>query len=760
MILKRFSLIISLTFLFFSSLACGWGPSYDQARVVLFLPDLDISADFYNFYYSDINFNNNYFNSSKPDYPEDNINEWNKYIDGLAKPDDIGKFVYEYSIQEVIDYKNKSRYWWEKRNSFADKLLYIGKLDVFDYIIFAKKVEIILKDSDPWYGDNYDYSAMRRLIRFGKLMSQNSDDVFLKQRYAYQVIVLLFYMNEHKEVVDFYDSFFKNIPESEESILKYWSLSYVASCFSFLGDENRSQKLFLRVLENSPAKSLSTYYNLNKNYFKENFDKLSDHEKYYYLVLTSMHNAGKKISVLKTLASQNVNSDHFKLLAIRELNKLEDWLLTKNYTGVPSNNIANYANDFGYAKKLINFSQGVLLKAEPEDKAFWNIYLAHLNFLVKNYGMAKSYLSKAKYNINTNEEALQYHITSALVNISTNNETGFYNEISWLLADSTLNIKKDKIWTNIFVSAYNVYHKQKKYDKAATFLAYILTINYDNYYYYSNTWTNFKDPFFYLDRFANEQQVENFITFNQNVNQANLNKFLLKDYQFDKNRYLDLLGTFRLRSDDLYGALNFYKQVDSNFWYNSYSYKYYLSRNPFASAYLPSFFDETKYDKRFVNKAFFVEQLIDKKNKFKSSYGVEKSILAYELGNAYANMTYFGKAWYYVCYGKSVSGGRLQSTSFNYLVNGNYKTGKKAFEYYNIALNYSKTKHDKSKIYIASLALFEDVNLYEEGDLTDDFYYLDYASVKDSLMRTNYYKLNFEKELPTLYNKFVMSCKY
>ena len=162
------------------------------------------------------------------------------------------------------------------------------------------------------------------------------------------------------------------------------------------------------------------------------------------------------------------------------------------------------------------------------------------------------------------------------------------------------------------------------------------------------------------------------------------------------------MGTIALRKNNLKQALNYYEQIPNT--YNSLNYHgWYLERNPY------NFYNysKKKYKKepKYANKAYFVKTLIEKKEQYKKATGDKKADIAIELGNAYFNMSYFGKHWHYVAYGKSVYGGSVLWTMHNTYINKNYKQCNIALDYYQkaISLYTDKTKKAKAIFFAASI---------------------------------------------------------
>ena len=204
-----------------------------------------------------------------------------------------------------------------------------------------------------------------------------------------------------------------------------------------------------------------------------------------------------------------------------------------------------------------------------------------------------------------------------------------------------------------------LYHDKKQYETAALFMTYAISEG------FTLSWWNFADPFLYLDKYASTEQVKKYLKIIENSDQNSLEYHLIKKYKYDKNRYLDLLGTIELRNGNLDEALDFDLQVDFDFWQSSYHYSNYLSRNPFKEYFQNVQIERTKIpytDRMFENKAFFVTSLKGVSNLYNNAKGEEKGRYALMLANAYYNTTYFGKHWHYLAYGKSIYGGDLYFT--------------------------------------------------------------------------------------------------
>jgi len=778
---KRIKFLIAIpTILLFWAvvISCYWGPYAEDLRVYLFHPATDISGDLYPFFYSTQTYNENW-NMDTSTIPDENIDEWYNYFHQKYEKEDIKNLIYNTKLENLEILADRNDYYYCYYNNFSTQLQELQRYNVSDYFVFAKKVEILLGEADPWYGDNYDVPALEKLIIEGKKKVEETDDFMLKQRYAYQVIVIMRYLTMPDEVVKYYKQIFSKIPQKEQSIIKYWALSHTASCM--YEDKKEQQLAFLEVFINSPAKKITSYQSIDKKYLDSIKNELLPEERNNFLILQELQNSGKSLTALKEISKIDINSENFNTLLIREVNKIEDWILTPKYTkhqpaikfwqNWMSDSITtnNYKEDIKYLGEYINFMESNLKTERVENKALWELILSHLYYIYETPQMAVIHLNKAEKLVKTTTEVNQLRTTRILVSLISSQkfdnklEQKIWDDISWLLIDKNYDQEKERNFTNLMFALQKNYHNKKIYDKSALFMAYEL--NRDNDYDWNNhtRWWNYSDVFFYLDRYATIEQVENFMQIVENPNKTILEKFLLVNLKYKKYDYIELMGTMALRKNDFETAKKYYSQIPENYWKLT-NYEYYINRNPFVFYKYPQLNeDDMKFD--YKNKFEFVEYLQEKINKFEASKGEKKSQLAMEIGNAYYNMSFHGKNWAYVSYGKSVMGGRLTHTSFNTFVNDNYKKCSTAIKYYEIALQ-NANKDDKPQILFILSTIQNDSQIFEEEtgddpsindlDLRYSGRYKYHRDKKDYM--ENVYIKKLKSDYPTDYNYYLEEC--
>jgi hypothetical protein len=173
---------------------------------------------------------------------------------------------------------------------------------------------------------------------------------------------------------------------------------------------------------------------------------------------------------------------------------------------------------------------------------------------------------------------------------------------------------------------------------------------------------------------------------------------------------------------------------------------------------LPTIERPKLYDINYCNKSFFVKQLIEKKQKYETAKLEEKGKIALELANAYFNMSYFGKNWHYVCYGKSVYGGSLYYTDFDTDVNENYKKCNIAFKYYDEAIKLLKNKELKSQTYFLAASVFTNIKTFKFYSDVEGWFDYDYDNSEKKI--TNPYLITFKKFSKEKYEFYLEECAF
>ncbi|MBN2890719.1 MAG: hypothetical protein JXL97_02530 [Bacteroidales bacterium] len=767
MIWKKFTFVAKVFVIWLVLMSCSWGPWDGDYRVQLFDASVGVSKNMYPFYYSYYTLNSNFEAANMTEYfiPQENLDEWRTVVTGNYSDEDIVSLVYSVPLDSLYLMKNNKQSYG---NDFAKSIINNNQSDVLDYLIFARKVENALPDYYDYWDDTdeeTDWKLLEKYATFAKKFALHYNHKNISQRYAYQAIVIYRYMSEYKKAVNLYNKTFAKIEKADESVLKYWALSHVAFCEENLQEGDVVALNYLDVFYNCDAKKHWSYRQLKISDLEQLQSKFTDQQNYTFLVLKELHNPGKALTGLKEIAKIDPNHELYRLLINREVNKIEHWLLTKEYIDYKGNLIDdsnNLQNDTKYTKDIIDLVKSTLNVLNNENKAHAELVLAHLFYLLDDYNTASGYLKNAKPIVKTEEEIKQFYTEKILINSAKTDvfsdefaET-LFNDFKHLDYDNKKVITNSKVFQSLIQAEYRIFHDKKQYDIAALFMAFATKSDFS----FWQTWWNFSDAFFYLDKYASIEQVESFMNIVEKNNKNSMESYLLNNFEFDKNRYYDLLGTMELRKNNLESAYEYYKKIPANFWQNKYYYAEYLDFNPFDNSFLYWGQDE-QIDAKYADKRYFVEKLLEIRKQYGSSVGEEKGKYALQLANAYYNMSYYGKNWMYVCYGKSADGGRVNWTAFNVEVNKNYQDCSEAFKYYDEAIALLTDVELKSKAYFFATGAYTEarswnLRIYEGDYYSENYWKGNYSDGRNK----NPYVAKFKAFSPEKFEQYLDGCGY
>ncbi len=737
--------------------ACWWGPEPESLRVWLFNPAVNGHNDLSPFYFNTDSWNA-YHIFDWNNIPEENIEEWHAYFNQQIDKEAIRELVYRISTTELLEIKDGKT----STNALSIYLKKNKRNDVLEYLYFAKQVEDLFRPVDEWTQQELDKKKALNFANEAKKKAEKAKDSMMKQRYAYLAVMLFRYAEKFQESIQLYNSVFGTIPANEASVMKYWSLSHIAYAQAST-DKKDSQLNFVRTFANCHAKKFWVTQNIENEYIRNLLTELSGDDLLFANLYLAFRTPAKALPTLKEIGTQNANHPLFKSLLVREINKIEDWILTRKYTGgAPAifywsgeDGAAelNLKNDLAYTKEVAEFVEKLIADKKVTDVGFWQLVAAHLRFTEGNASKAMDLLNKAEKNLKTNEERTQFFYTRMMIRtIAEKKFDAEFEKLIWAdmaeIVKDTTGLSTNRNFSNLMLAFQQAYQNRGFHDRAALFMAYDLKQKER----WETRWWDYSTPFFYLDKYANRQQVENFANIANSKTKSPLEAFLLADFETDSNRLIDLMGTMELRNGNLADALKYYQKIPKNFWSENYDYTIYLDKNLFHNYKVYFRQDAPERNTDFFNKAILVQTLMSEIEFYKAEKDTKKKAeRAFWLGNAYYNLSYFGKHWYAVCYGKSVYGNSVIYTEHNSEVNANYKTCSEALKYYEEAIKLHSDVEKKAEITFLCAGIKHEVDTY-----FDSMQYWEEGTQKPVIQ--NIYAQNLKKNYPEQYAEFRTEC--
>lgn len=675
-----------------NSKACSYYPYGEDIRFSLFSSNIADAEDMEELFFSAQFFNE--YSQKELDGPNENLTEWVAYFGGRFDAAVIDELIYQISYKKPDGRMRK--------NELFQYLKKDGDQATKTYILFAKKVESLLS-YDNWSSEYLNVKQGEKALKFALKKHGQVKSDFLKLRYAYQAMVLAYYLNFPDLGLQIYDE--KITVNPSESVIKTWSLFYKAL---MIGDQLESYRLMAIVFESSRAKNPFIH-----NYFpndEETAGKVleicqNNEEKAAVHTVMTFKNPFRALDQLQTIAELDPNSSLLEVLMVREINKLEDWFYTDRYTGMGSAfnseyydesfediDAKNFESDRYYLLEVFTFATNFIKENPAKNNAFWNTSLAYMSYMLEDAVYTEFHLSQAQSQNPNRVELAEIKTIEllALVKFAEEWDKVFQNDLYARLRE--LEEFQEEIYNyDRFYGQIMLAISRKFLDEGDLSLAALFEtkVSDDTYERYSNWGDNKYQGFDLLNENADPADMEAFFELWNKKDKTNLETYLFEGMEGWKWRFTDLWGTTYLREDRLEEALKIYETIPDSVWkVTNHTYHYYYAQelhdDPFETRFMAPGYGP--FGDKTYTKPEFVKEIIRLKKAVQTN-APHKAYNYMLLGNAYYNMSHDGNSWYYSEYAWSVES--LYGSSGK---NEEYKTANKAINYYKLAEETSKNE--------------------------------------------------------------------
>ncbi len=743
--------------------ACGFYPYGEDTRISLFNPK---AFGFYQ--YADFYFSSNTFEHNDKDLPstyiEPNTKLWFDYCKGKVEIPFVEAAIYNLS-EEEIDAKSQ--------NEFIIYLHQQKDKETLNYLRFAKKCEFYNSwQDDPWEKESFSLLPKRKeLMNKAIELSKNTKNQTIKKRYVFLAIRLAWYNQHFEQIKTLFASTFEKA--TKKDILYYWSLYFKSFTENDLSLANYE-------LAQVFAHAIDKRFVCHQHYKKDiSIDKVLQHaktneEKANVYLLAGIEKPDKALIYLQKMHELNPGSDGLSFLLLREINKIEDFVLTPYYTLFePSLELWNIEekeasvqqiikrseNDRIYAKEVLQFINAVDIN-KVSNSILWNTGKAYLQFISRDYSTCLASINKLEKTL-TNEELnhqLQFIKALALTANQTKGKANIPIEIQEILMSNKNNEQL------IFVVGKELEYLENTSDAAILYSRLTKTYFEENseytskqvYWkttknkgtYYSDFYTDYFD---YTDVVFTPEQTELLIEdIRKNKNEKD--SFSVFKYEILKDqipRLYDLLGTKYIRQNKLKNALIAFEKAGQQYWNRAYTSweenENIFDQNPFYTLkYTPSFIEAK--DKIRLNKFTVTKQLITYLEKAENKNEKDRDYYYFLVANAYYNMGCLGNVYmmrrmgYWSAYNISEIEDEHE-----------FRQSNLAKQYYLLAKQYSKT--EKFKALCLRMVVRCEKNKIEFkhiGNWGEDNY--------NDALEANIYYLQLKSEYPKYFDDLVSNC--
>jgi hypothetical protein len=744
--LTSFILVLAIS-IFGNSFACGpYWPYGDDLRFSLLNPRNFKFTNLDCFYYTAYQTSYEYLRDTVYKNPDENILLWKKRCKNIPLTDDIVEAIYE--LDDSLHYSINS-------NSFARYLFQHKDKAAIDYINFAKNCSKYNQTmDDPWERDDEAKIPMREYLTQQALQkAKTTADKDIRSRYAFLAIRLAYYNGNAAQIRTIYETWFAKT--TTKNIIYYWALYFKTLVQPTGALRNYESAL---IFSNAPDKRFMIAFQYDKSIPLAKtvaFAKNARERAAIYL-LNGIKNYGHGLTEIQSLYKCDPHNEGLSFLLLREVNKLEDWILTPYYTNYPPS-------------LFEEMSRPAMNRRILRDKAYLNDVLSFLNEIdldkVKNplsIKTAKTYLTymSGEYdkclselnsiNKSTRDSKLknQLNIIQALCILG--KQQKYKATLTDFIKNELLVQYKNRNRKFIFAIARELEYKGNTRD--AAFLLSTLPQDFTDeepktVYWTKKVKTNnwgedyYTDYFSYIDEQYNPAEVQAMIS--EIENNHFTDRFTIWKLHFiktDLQKLYDLLGTKYMRLNNLKAALTAYENVSDTFWLsgNNY-YTDYLDANPFYTN-LYTEHARTKADTITFTKTTLVKKLSEYLSKAEDVHNSNRDYYYFLVANCYFNMTQYGNSWMMKRYYWSTNGVETLMPDNKEYFHCNY-----AKQYYLKAKEVSKNKKF-SALCLRMAARCE-------------FYKITYNNGNWDGEGKNSYYAQLKKQYPNYYDDLVSNCE-
>lgn len=649
--------------------ACGFYLLGEEYRIALLNPYL-LGDDYAAFFYSS-EYLNKLENATNGSDRRANVTAWAEELGPGVTADDAYALIYQTSLEDWVNatsgdlpesFKNNPA--WAavaNRTMIADYLLYAKAYekpafyDPWDDTPVAPGVAALRSDFPSWAKAGYEAAA---------------PGSFLRARWAYQLLLLARYDDNWDGVISIYTEHFAG----QDGPLAVWASFQAAPAWK---DQKKQLVAYANAFTYAPEKALAAYNRSLESFDPEDYNDAvgSNEESANLYVLSAVKHPGPALLAIQNAYELSPGHPLIELLLVREINKLEDWLMTNRLTNnappIQLFDDPDYVNpqqyrtererlrekahkaDRNYLKRLRSFLSEY--EARPGRKDFVRLLRAHTALMDDDFYRAMLYSNGIDQG-NT-PIADQARIIRYLATVQSGEKNNLQQNdyvaatLPRLMKQFPVNTA-DYRWEDGYVSVYgnaglalpritSQYYAEQGDTVAAFFLH-----NLSSDLAYNTGWASkYYTAIDYLDRTISPEVTDKIIGVIEGKHDDQpLYAFLRQTARVHANAVRDVAGTVALRRNAPGQAARYFSAIPASWYAGAYEFNAYLDRSPFV---LPG-----ESPRPFPGKLAVAKRIAS----LKQLADAGDAGACYTLGTAWANMSYYGNTWMMLTYGQSSTG--------------------------------------------------------------------------------------------------------
>lgn len=686
---------------------CGPGFMGEDYRFWLLQPELAEARSLHSFYFT----TDHLYETDDQELQEIgyrlNLAEWKELV---------GKDVPEEAISTILYGTDPSAFWLNENELFANNT-FLKRLTELkggwpEFIRFAKACEQLANQGDPWGFAEHDSVGLSRAWRDGRALLKLANEPALKARVAYQLVRIAHYgglpLQDAQQVYDTHLA-----PQRDKTWLEPSAAFYLAS----MQPNPQRDLAYADLLDRAPDKR-SRMVNLFVSGEVATYLTMatSDKQRASLLVMRDLQHPGRALEDLERIAKWDPANPHLPLLLCREVNKLEDWLLTPDLTdmgaavlqwsdgedGVSAADVRKA--DLEYLHQVKRFIARVMVNAAPKDQALLVLLNGHLSFICGDLEEARTLLSQVVGMDNSSALArAQARMDLILCGVlNTKRLTDATRKDVLALVDLVNTAPELRNRRSVILDQLHLYLGKKLIERGELAEGVFLLARSERLYGTIMGWWGTNARIVAFEK-ASPADYDRMIALLDKTNKTAFERYItatddrpadwetteqvFRETELSREKLLDYKATWYLRADSLDAAAAVFRQIPDSFW-QAYPYAMFAEDDPFVvnieDPHNYNKEDSVRYTKRTI-----VERMIALKLEAERD-PKKRALNHYLLGNAAYSMSWHGKYWIMSRIGWStweMSDWRDRKMSSPMDGDEDYFGCRRAQSYYELALN-------------------------------------------------------------------------
>lgn len=669
-----------------------------------------------------------------------------------------------------------------KNNAMSQYFSSSKDLEALGYLMYAKQVEpYVLGSSNYWEAITRDSIKMDRLIKNGRQLYQAAKKDFIRLRYAYQIIRLAHYSQNYTMAIKDYNQM---INPQTPGVLQPMSLALKAGALFRTGQQMEAAYLFSKAFSASPVKRVSNYISfdwaVNSEKSREEYLALcaNNKEKADMLALFALSSPVWELESMQKIYAWAPDADVLQVLAIREINKMEEQYLTPQLQNKDGGKTFFYNWNEGKSDSIIraNALQAAALQQfftklgadnTVPNAGLYQIGAAYTALMQKDFTAARNLLDKAKTMQLSNKLKDQWQLSNLLLQINATEkiddsfEAGILPSLQWL-AQKALTDKTEGDGWRTPPSEWKTFYRNlmgevmaKRYRQQGDRYKEALAVGTAEYIMNGGRKTEYgSQSADFLHNQSGSRDVELLFAYLNAKNKTGFAQFISTNNALKLSEVIDFAGTAYLRDNNYAKAIEWFSKSPA-------TASRQIQKNPFIEL-LYDQEERLPTDKITSTKLAFAKEMQRLQGLVKSDKANAAKHL-YKMALGYYNTTYYGYAWELVEYYRSgVDGYHIPKDATEF--QKNYYGCNMAHDYFKMAMEASGNKEFKAKcLFMMAKCAQKQIRKPQYEDFSYNWDAYDAAEkTYFPLFKNNHYFPQLKKEYGNtlFYKEAYNSCSY